>query len=883
MEKKKSDMHIISMHKGIHQAKEAQNIFSDESDEWLVLGGFDTLSISPLGSASEDETHILKRVWKDLENTPGGETQLGTYHNNLYLLPPLIEHRDSKDRKFPFMFVTRIRENSHYQKDSPEWTLHSTVQTALGDEVEFACYPTLGLSDLVLIMWSNSLEYLLTKVECLFVCPYIGDTYTFCCIAKKALTMLDQIQDKDNISLVSIQLAVRNADKACQKVRYWRKLLQKERSERPGQTAVKESYFVIGSADVNILLQNISSYSLVLFLKDVLEESNLEPDDVSLWEAFDDMTTQLGRFLDGSKEESNREYSLMGSRKRPYPEPTPLPNILYDAFVSENNKLRKVVEDERGSWIYPMFQLMNSFVYLSKNRALDQLCYVLLSGVQGFVVKLQEREKKFGYISDLYTFVDKLSFVKEHIIRMESPLGQHPGTRPVLFSLPVNTIESYLAFVDLCADFLQISDKDADKKRFYFLIVPCLCETVSVQSMLYSQDESNHLLYIKIPLEQCYCPNEVGLALAHEISHYSGELSRNRTLRFSTLLYCCSFLLCKKLGFKRNRLVIQSIMREIDQNISNQQKHFMNDIEPALDKACRRLVRNEAFLDRLRDILFQEIEDKERYQELTKLNERFRDICDNGSVEYVLDVMLEIEMLSRECYADLAMFSLLPITARDYIPLILKRRNSGLEKPDWQTRNIGRTLFVERISLVLSVVYNECEQLQDDCFGDSLDEESRLMLEDIKMYCTILCALGRGELVTVEVQNKLFAQLREHQDAGNILACHPLEIVYTLRMYLTRCYTSMPKWKQYTEGAQIGNLYKAMISPTTNGETKQDGAIRRYRSKVMDRSRVGGAANIKEILEQVECGLCSKEAAIDALMHNFHLSKENAQTIITLK
>ena len=71
------------------------------------------------------------------------------------------------------------------------------------------------------------------KVERLLFCPYIGDTYTYCCVSKNALLSTGvNISDQDTLPLVSMRLAVRNAEEAEQRVSHWRTLKQEHLEER---------------------------------------------------------------------------------------------------------------------------------------------------------------------------------------------------------------------------------------------------------------------------------------------------------------------------------------------------------------------------------------------------------------------------------------------------------------------------------------------------------------------------------------------------------------------------------------------------------------------------------------------------------------------------
>lgn len=875
----KQSIRAINMRKSLHSS---DSPLFPNSDDWLVLGHFDTLSITDIGTVSVSGPHMLEQVWKDFSNREDDFCQGHSrgYRHVLYLLPTNENETARKpDHEYPFMFISRIRKNSRYQEAKEKQSLSDTVKMILGQDVLFLYYPALGLSDLILIMYSDSLECLMQKVERLLFCPYIGDTYTYCCVSKNALLSTGvNISDQDTLPLVSMRLAVRNAEEAEQRVSHWRTLKQEHLEERQAdcvkQNVIGEAYVVTGTADINLLIHNISSYAFTCFLRNILTDKNYP-----LWDAFDDMTTRLG----SSFSTAEMGEKPCGSCKLDCKDPGGQENALYDAFMHESVSLWEITKNVKASWVKPLSELMNTFIYLSKNRVLDQLCYVLLSSVQGFLVKLKEADDKFKYVSDLYAFVDGLAFVKEHIIRQESQLLLHPETRPVLFSLPVNTIESYLTFIDLFADFLQLNDSPDRRKHFFFLIVPCLCEKVTVRSLLYKKEESNHLLYIKVPLEHCYSPKEVVQALAHEIGHYSGECSRKRGERFKILLWCCAYFICERLRFGPNEeTMLYSIKRIEDkllQQVPEEDQRFMKTVEPCLETACLALIHDEKFIYLLRDKAVQrETDAKEKLRTQRTIDEAYEQMRETDGINYVIDVMKEVQMLSQECYADIAMFSLLNVSALDYIKLIWERRDSGLAKQDERTGPMSKALLLERMSLVIFTARNgEITSLSAEAEKEELSGSMKQLIQLVVIYCGALGNLDQSKLI------EKLQELADDKVTSILYNLHPLGVTFALQQYLNECYQAMPKKEAYGEGAEIDKLYKSVVSFDGSTETNTREAIEKYHRKIIAQS-IGTeeAPRMEKILTQVGSGDLSAEKAIDLLIRNFQLSEEDAKTIVSL-
>lgn len=678
----------------------------EQPNEWLVLGHFDTLSIEQLPCLNSP----LRTIWGDIKAKRSMEKKDTVYFHPTYLVSEETDRFSGfLNEERPFLFFTRI--HSSAMEDVGIDALRDELKAIFEKNPDIPHFyaKTLELSDLVLLSKSNSIVRLLSVLEELSNSPVVGDIYSYCCVSQTALTEdrgTQYIDSEDEIGLVSLRFAVRDSLAAA-----------KKQVEKWMDGRDHKCFFVTGTEDVNLLLNDISSAELVLLLKDIIMDSS----NGEIWEHFDDMTTRLGvPILD----------SLMDDPKL-LDGP---PSRILSSYQGLYSRLMRHTELSAANWFQPLLQMLNTLTAVGENCVLNQLCYVLLDGLQGLMEKI-EGKSSISSLSDVQSFVSGMVYLTEHMIRMESQLIHHPETRPLLFHIPASIMELDLAFVDLCAEYLQIADPQ--KRHFYFSIIPALQSTVHIKNLVYQEGDQAYLLYVGIPLDCCYDPGFIVRVLVHEIAHFSGEKARFRESREDGMIGCCAYMLCQLLEIEHKkagtRLLAQKLKEIIrkEERLEGQSLLIMENLMPVLQESCRTVFFNQQLIYQLLALDAQD-GDGSRTSKMQRLEgyvQNYKHLLSVGGIQAVTDALMELETLYRECYADIAMIQLLDMDAQAYFELIQRsyevldqsRPKSVLERKNWEgTKRFREAVVVQRAGLVIAASFPEdVEHIQLNIGGTS--------------------------------------------------------------------------------------------------------------------------------------------------------------------
>ena len=665
----------------------------ERPNEWLVLGHFDTLSIEQLPCHGSP----LRTIWGDIQAKRSIERKDTAYFHPTYLVSEETDHfPDFLKADRPFLFFTRI--HSSAMEDVGIDALQDELEAIFEKDPDIPHFysKTLELSDLVLLSKSNSVVRLLSILEELSNSPAVGDIYSYCCVSQAALTEAwdpQYIDSEDHIGLVSLRFAVRDSLAAA------RKQVEKWAGRRDHR-----SFFVTGTEDVNLLLTDVSSSELVLLLKDIIMDSA----DGGIWRHFDDMTTRLGIPIPGSLADN----SAISNNP---------PRIL-NSYQALYRQLMRHTELGAANWFQPLLQMLNTLTTVCENRVLNQLCYVLLDGLQGLMAKFEEKSS-IPSPSDIQGFVSGMVYLAEHMIRMESQLIHHPETRPLLFHIPASIMELDLAFVDLCAEYLQIAD--SKKRRFYFSVIPALQSTVNIKNLVYQEGDQAYLLYVGIPLDCCYDPGFIVRVLVHEIAHFSGETARFREARKDGMIGCCAYMLCQLLEIEHykktgTRLLARKLKDAIEKRDPQEEQPLliMENLMPVLQETCRTVFLDQQLIYRLLTLAAQEDDGRStsKIQRLEGYVQNYKRLLSVGGIQAVTDALMELETLYRECYADIAMIQLLDMDAQAYFELIRRSYDlldqscpkGTLAQKNWEgTKRFREAVVVQRAGLVIAASFSE--------------------------------------------------------------------------------------------------------------------------------------------------------------------------------
>lgn len=753
---------------------------------WLALGHMDWIQINSIPGIEVDGGGIclnqVKAYTHEL-STKGAEAFI--YRQPLYILQEFPQvWRESVDRFWnmssAFMTITRCYSDSQRQQNfevaverqlqrysdserSRIFSAQDVPEGPLGHNVVYLCYRTFELSDVILVAKSDSAESLLACVGRLYTLPEVRDLYSYYCIGWNELGPVKGLAVEDDcISLISTRFAVHRSRKCRAQLEVLQTVFSQRNTPAP-------AFLVTGMEDINLIAANKNSVQMCELFQYMLSIGD------DFWEAFDSSTTRLG-ILEVSLPlwSAEEEYgSLKGELVEAY------------QHLKESFFLQIGTHQLEQDWVHPLSELISLLSHLCRNCVLWQVCYILLDGIRGIIRLVEEwslgsarlGERNEQEVMRMIRGVDRLI---EHIIRMEGELVHHPETRPMLFDVPTNLLEFYLIFSDQCILYLQNREGQNRQRGFQLLLIPNLCQQISIHDQLNSERSENRLLYVEIPLGMLYDPSHVICVLVHEMAHHSGEKARNRKSRFLDLATCAAFILADELDMGKNDTVVRRVKTLIKQIYPVDKRDYIRDIIHYLLETMDVIGQTESYVEEFWNLYLDRL-DASPAERMAWLNQHTADYHHKRGerLHKQLEKLLwEVEYLFKETYADLAMFTLLGLEAKDYI--IMLEKSEGAQSTEDQ---ISYACKIERAALVL------CAIDPKNLLGLSYCANAEHPLAiDIQQYCQIL--------------------LNESADVGLLpvkgddCGYHSLEVAGTILHYLHTCCDSIQYYDSLNQNRQ---------------------------------------------------------------------------------
>lgn len=708
-----------------------------EPGYWLTLGHFDWAKIELIkkndSSPQNPPTKVnLADIWNNNSRLSiDQDRKNATYWHPIYIVREFDELKEPDmfwAQKAAFMLICQIRSKwtsinnttRQVSQVSFEYAVDECVSKTngvifLNDDTKkplcqkscYIRYRTLALSDIVLILKSDSLRSLMDILGNLQALPCVGDLYSYCCINPCIFDSNPELPvTNDSISLMSIRFSIRNTWKSRQ---YLTETVGTVTNPAAGtlwqlaydsSMSVEEPYFITGTEDINLQIKNLTSQQLCRSLQCLLQiqgypSRNPKSKSAEIWDAFDDMVTRLG--IPENRLPVKTDLSCNAND-------TDLKEI-YGNLLARFQKIMKDSIDSGFSitnydWIRPIAELLEGMKSISGNNLLRQFCFVMLGGMVGIVDKCEEISADWKNLTlagpnvpdiEKKNFQDKLTFVMlltsrlanlmENMVRMEGELVHHPETRPLLFFIPANLLEFYMSFTDRCIRYyysredtpLQ-SNRESSRKFLPLLVVPELCETIQIANQ---PDESrSFLLSVSLPVHLLYDPFSVICNLVHEAAHCAGEDCRCREERFDIFIHIAAYLIVEMLGMSDSDRVLKIIeeaktaLERLYPEDSNK-RYYMRNINTELPFCIDRFLRNDNVLAFLSEIYLDLSSHRweNEYQIIKEHRQSIYTILSGEDPLKLLGTLSQVSDIFRESYADLGMVSLLSLKPSDYVKL----------------------------------------------------------------------------------------------------------------------------------------------------------------------------------------------------------------------
>lgn len=730
---------------------------------WITLGYFDTLQLYPLPIDGKNENWIWSTCLEDRKIS--AQLDGNFYFHPVHIAACADEESQKRYKNFfsqlsPYLAVTFVQEQAVEKKNN---TLLEVVKETLEqspekiEELTWASFHTLNLSDLVILWKSDSLGAILRAIKMLYQQPVIGDLHTIPAILLSSILKNAGAPSMkaERIPIVITRYLVRNT---CRTGDFFQSISR----------FVQEKFFLTtGMEDLSTVSLDVDMAGLVSSLRARFEDQDVQD---AFRAAFLESETHLGIEEESHNKEARDDLRLVQQCQ-----------ILQNEFHSIRDTLvsKEANDTTDGDWIKAADELYNALVDMSRSTVSDGFCYLILESAHMFCEELRRISLPDSeQIMCIQRYLRGWGTLMEQSLRQDGKFSQQPGFSPALCQIPSSLLELYLAFNSKCCRVIRHITNDSYK--FGFLLVPKLCRRIKVDIVILREPPCNRLLYVDIPSDLLYEPSLVLAHLCHELSHFCGESWRLREVRKNCYLCICA----QELAYILTPYHME-LKERIFQNLSS---HFYSATAYLDRLEYDTLQKIESFLENegeIEELLTAVIQSNGEDTTLSTYAQRVAALAARRGLLNALkenpdcpqgvffNVMREFVTLFKECYADISMIFTLNLTCQQYLNLnkkeeMLYRRTLTQDSNDYY-------LTVERWAIVLWVAFPDRAHW---ALSQEIEKSETRFAEDVKKCLYYLIDDDKLQIEELAWAMEVF---------------HHQESLYGLKDYLAQCYGEMQR------------------------------------------------------------------------------------------
>lgn len=676
--------------------------------KWFVLGYFDTLEIY-VSHQREKDSWLNSMFTHNVELSKHLDGDFYYHPLHLFDMTPgnattFLDKDDTQPR--PYLFVTLVQGAAlpPHGKQVCSQKLQEAIEnvTKSNNQVECMFCRTLELSDLVVLLRSDSLVQLTELLHKIYMLHDIGDMSTFAAIDQNYL--LHDFTPGKGGGQGELHVEMKCVVRRTKEINQYLELIASHHGE---------AYFVTGVEDLHVQWSHISEDTFLTFLQKIFCNDQINK---SFCRTFSECITQIG-----IPEESNSTEPEADDGTQDEPEETLLTrtcvNLLAD-FQHTRERRQYAWRNADHAWLKSAHSLYNAMTDMSRNWVLDGFCYLILGAATRFCQDVEEKaylpsglgqDNRLAkidekYLSGIQRFVRGWGVLMEQATRTDGRFIQMPGFSPAMCEIPARLLEFYLAFTQECAKMLCMQDDQ--EGDIALLLVPKICRRMKVESIFDDIRDIDHLLYVDIPLETLYSPTKVLCCLNHELAHFVGEQWRNRDCRSNEIIYVTAYELASRLGMLSPGAVTNWYTYLRDQ-IPLEDGRYSKPLAAHLKGVSRGLLADDERYSQIREAFREEMQLRLSLSELSMWeikNVQARESLVSGDEEFKRRID-GIIYLFRESYADLCMINLLHPRRCSYLALAEEElswlsKRAGLEALELDNQY---TVIVERWAVLLGM------------------------------------------------------------------------------------------------------------------------------------------------------------------------------------
>lgn len=643
----------------------------ENGKDWIVLGHFDALHTYELKLNHRNLFQAIQDNNKKISELQ----QISRYFNPIYMISSESAEQ-FWSQPHPFLAIVKI----HFA-DSVE--TEQAYQELLGKlpshSKRFCCdyYPfrTIQLSDLILAVSAHELNSLLKFVLTLREYSCVGKVYSYVCLDYQFLRNREwKPNPKDKIDLFSMRFSVTEFAQAKSMVEHIE-----------GELGQQQAFSVSGVDDIVVNWHGLDVVRLIKLYRELFLCSEDNPKGLP-YGCFAEVTTRVGIPLDQVENIEKREEDINYRQKQLEKSCEKLHTLC------ESIRSRAYEQNFKNNWVEPLFALTSTLARISKTSVLDEFVYIMYAGVKAFLQNIEYRADKFLCLntSQCQDFVENLARLMEHVLRIEEQLTHNPQMRPILYDIPMAMLEYILSFLELVSKVLQSAD-NPNKKEICFLLVPRLCNRIEAQE-LFPADPAGQipgLVLVKIPLQMLYNPKAIQQQLSHEVSHFVGEVYRNRADRKNRYVQASSALMARAFFGDEYYVFSKAIQTNLKEYMGKSNEvniaEMMNRVMEWVNLVHKDYTE---FLKIIQSIL-QENSGKPPL----RLNPSSTFITADRIRKFE-ELLSDLSILFREIYADICMLYLLPVNSEDYAISLIQDLHSERQTQARRYEQVAIRIYV---------------------------------------------------------------------------------------------------------------------------------------------------------------------------------------------
>lgn len=504
----------------------------------------------------------------------------------------------------------------------------------------------------------------------------------------------------------------------------------------------------------------------------------------------------------------------------------------------ENAKNKKMIAYYQG-----LLQIVNVISQYEQDVLLKDMFYIFYPPIRLFRKQLkagndliqelymQEKEAKEDTIkndlisrkyiqmqkleSGISEFLDTVEMLMRHMGQSCPDMINDTGRQGMPYDIPMRLCLMYISYLNVITSLLNDTENE-----YQYCLAPLVYSRPTTNFIDFGLPPESRLIRVRISRHCMFMPRSSMIILAHEVSHYIGDKTRERKERAQRYTNAVSILLtCMIIPYsimsdcglrveKGRKENLEIYLQSVRANVNCYIRKCINDkIEEEADKGKEYIYHLSELYEIIISICYDILYDDrgELKKRLTRLDEKLlsrmklleqeegliRDIYELQKAmsdrstriwaeKEIHRYMANLKTVFKETYTDLSSILLLDLSPVDYLEALLISESYDPD-PD-----IIQTVLINRVGMVKIVMENDPESDKWSKRWDSIDSESlkhNKFLLELKKRVDSFCAQYNNENIQETQENAKIG------DKLDIMYCK--EILDEERSYFEKCKTSL--------------------------------------------------------------------------------------------